>query len=78
MFSFGTKPAKSPAPAGRNKLHDTDASHDSQSFQDSAPPIRAVERNLWMDSAQELKQGLEVVEITDVPDDWFTPQQTQA
>ncbi|MFN3296493.1 hypothetical protein [Caldimonas sp.] len=37
------------------------------------PTGAVAEKTWWMDSAHELEKGLEVTEITDLPDDLFSP-----
>lgn len=85
MFSFGSKPVKSPSRAGSPAApHAPHAA--AGAFADSGPPSEPpgdaaaaaalaalVERGWWMDSANDLQHGLEVVEITDLPAGLFGP-----
>ena len=87
MFSFGSKPVKTPIRAG--SVASSHARHAvADAFADSAPPSEPpvdaaaaaalaalVERGWWMDSVHDLQQGLDVVEITELPAGLFGPGQ---
>ena len=85
MFSFGSKPAKSPHRAGSPAAphaHHANAGAFADSGPPSEPPGDAaaaaalaalVERGWWMDSAHDLQHGLDVVEMTDLPAGLFGP-----
>lgn len=62
MFSFASK--FTPKPAARQP------EAPRASMESSPPPVE--EKVWWMDSAHELEQGLEVTEMTDLPDDLFS------
>jgi hypothetical protein len=63
MFSSISKWMHKPSPRQATALRDR--------VESSPPP--AAEKVWWMDSAHELERGLEVTEMTDLPDDLFSP-----
>jgi hypothetical protein len=82
MFPFGSKPVKTPA--RRGLVASSHARHAPDAFADSGPSSEPsaeaaaaaalaalVERGWWMDSAHDLQQGLDVVEITELPAGFF-------
>jgi hypothetical protein len=85
MFSFGSKPVKVLSRAGSAAAqHAPNAA--ANAFADSGPASEPpgdaaaaaalaalVERGWWMDSANDLQHGLEVVEMTDLPAGLFGP-----
>ncbi|MFN3415694.1 MAG: hypothetical protein ACK4ZD_05205 [Caldimonas sp.] len=75
MFSFTSKSSPRTPRAARGNAAASDDSGVSASG-DALPTRRiegAAEKTWWMDSAHELEKGLEVTEITDLPDDLFSP-----
>lgn len=66
MFSFASKSGKpaSRAPQALRESMENSLTH---------PTGAVAEKTWWMDSAHELEKGLEVTEITDLPDDLFSP-----
>ncbi len=87
MWSFGSKPVKTPSHGGSlasSYARQAAAGTFADSGPSSEPPVDTAaaaalvalaERGWWMDSAHDLEQGLDVVEITDLPAGLFTPGQ---
>jgi hypothetical protein len=67
MFSFASKLTHKPGSRQPEVVR-------AAAPMESSPPDtagKATEKVWWMDSAHELEQGLEVTEMTDLPEDLF-------